>query len=132
MVCSNIKALFKKHLLVFGFLISFFALSGYTSQSIAGNNCVSETELFSDKNFVAKGGISYKRAALAFYTNLTPSVASKKYTLQRINADNVLVVTSHRYLKHLYLSTKHYFTYHIDHLYHTADHHDNAIPFRIG
>ncbi|MBB6111190.1 hypothetical protein HDF23_003957 [Mucilaginibacter lappiensis] len=58
---SHIKASFKKYLLAFGFMVSFFALPGYVSQNIPGNNRVWGTELFSDKNFVSKGGISYKR-----------------------------------------------------------------------
>ncbi|MBB6128677.1 hypothetical protein [Mucilaginibacter lappiensis] len=129
---SHIKALFKKYLLAFGFMVSFFALPGYVSQNIPGNNRVWGTELFSDKNFLAKGGISYKRAALAFYTNIPSSLAGRKYAAQRINADNRLTITRHRYLKQLFLSTKHYFTYNIDHLYRAADHHDNATFFQIG
>jgi len=129
---SNIKASFKKYLLAFGFLVSFFALSGYVSQSIPGNNRVWGTELFSDKNFVAKGGISYKRAALAFYTNIPLSVANRKYATQRIYADTGLILTRHRYLKQLFLSTKHYFTYHIDHLYRAADQHNHTTLFQIG
>ncbi|MEZ2339374.1 hypothetical protein AB6735_27265 [Mucilaginibacter sp. RCC_168] len=132
MVNKSIKTSFKKYLLAFSFLLSFFALSGYVSHSTPGSNRVSGTELFTDKNFVLKGGISYKRVALAFYTNTSSYTANGEYTGQRIIIYNRLTLTHYQYLKHLFLSFKHYTTYPIDHLYHTADLHDGVTSFKIG
>jgi len=131
-VNNNIKASFKKHLLAFTFLLGFFALSGYVSHNIPGSNRVSGTELFTDKNFVLKGGISYKRAALAFYTNTSSYTVHTEYAGQRIIIYNDLTLTRYRYLKHLFSSTKHYFAYPIDHLYHRADQYDNTTSSKIG
>ena len=129
---SNIKASFKKYLLAFTFLLGFFALSGYVSHNIPGSNRISGTELFTDKSFVLKGGISYKRAALAFYTNTSSYAASKKHTGHRIIIYNDLTLIRYQYLMHLFLSTKHYFAYPIDHLYHRTDQHDDAASSQIG
>ena len=132
MLDNNIKASFKKYLLAFTFLLGFFALSGYVSHNIPGNNRVSGTELFTDKNFVFKGGISYKRAALAFYTNTSSYTANRKNVTQRANTDSRLTLIRYLYLKYLFLSTKHYFAYPIDHLYHTADQYNNTTFPQIG
>ncbi|SDP33642.1 hypothetical protein SAMN05428975_1197 [Mucilaginibacter sp. OK268] len=132
MLDNNIKASFKKYLLAFTFLLGFFALSGYVSHSSTSGNRVSDTELFTDKSFVSKGGISYKRAALAFYTNTSSYAASKKYTGHRIIIYNDLTLIRYQYLVHLFLSTKHYFAYPIDHLYHRADQYNNTTFSQIG
>ena len=132
MLDNNIKASFKKYLLAFTFLLGFFALSGYVSHSSTNGNRISGTELFTDKNFFSKGGISYKRAALAFYTNTSSYTASRKNVIQRVNTDNRLILIRYRYLKYLFLSTKHYFAYPIDHLYHRADQYNNTTFSQIG
>ena len=132
MLDNDIKASFKKYLLAFTFLLGFFALSGYVSHSSTSGNRISDTELFTDKNFVFKGGISYKRVALAFYNNTPSYTANRKYTTQRVYADNKLTLIRHRYLNQVFLSTKHYFTYTIDHLYHAADQYDNTASLQIG
>ncbi|MGN8068989.1 hypothetical protein [Mucilaginibacter sp. SG564] len=121
MVYSNIQTTFKKYLLAFSLLLSFFALSGHVSQSIPGGNRVSTTELFANKSFILKGGISYKRAALAFRSNALPYFAKSSYTIQSIFTDNKLAVIRYRHLSQIFSSAKYYFTYTIDHLYRTAD-----------
>jgi len=126
---KNIKASFKKYLLAFGFLVSFFALSGYISHSITGSNRASITEQFTDKIFVLKGGISYKRAALVLRT--VSYSANRQYVIQSVNSKKLTLIR-YLYLKALFLSSRHYFTYTIDHLYHTADQHSNTPFFRIG
>jgi hypothetical protein len=129
---KDIKASFKKYLLAFSFLISFFMLSGYVSHSAPGGNRVSGTELFTDKSFVLKGGISYKRAALTSHVDALSYAAYRKHTDQGINIDNKLALTRYRYLSRLFLSAKHHFAYSIDHLYHTADQYDDTTSSRIG
>jgi len=129
---SNIKASFKKYLLAFTFLLGFFALSGYVSHNISGSNRISGTELFTDKYFVLKGGINYKIVALAFYNNTPLHTANRKNVTQRANTESKLTLIRYRYLKYLFSSTKHYFAYPIDHLYHTADQYNNTTFSQIG
>ena len=126
MTGGNIKASFKKYLLALGFLISFFTLSGYVSQSTPGSNRVSTTEQFTNKFFVLKGGISYKRAALAFHTCALPYSANRKHAAQSVNVDNKLTLIRYQYLKRLFLSNKQHFAFTIDHLYQKADQGGNA------
>ena len=132
MVCSNIHASFKKYLLAVSLLLSFLALSGYVSQSIPGGNRISTTELLADKNFILKGGISYKRAALAFRSNALSYSSNAKYVIQRIYTDNKLTLIRYRHLNQLFSSAKYYFTYTIDHLYHTADQRSTILSLLIG
>jgi hypothetical protein len=131
-ISSNIKASYKKYLLAFGFLVSFFALSGYVSHSIPGSNRASITEQFTDKIFVLKGGISYKRTVLALRSGALSYAANRQYAIQRIYTDNKLAIIRYQHLSQAFSSTKYYFAYTIDHLYHTADQHNYTSSFRIG
>lgn len=132
MINSNIKASFKKYLLALGFLVSFFALSGYVGHSVPGSNRASITEQFTDKVFVLKGGISYKRTVLALRSAILSYAANRQYTIQRLYTDNKLALIRCQHLSKVFLSTKHYFAYTIDHLYHAADQHSHTQSSQIG
>jgi hypothetical protein len=100
------KSQLTKWMLLFTFIISFFVLSGYVKDASPSSKPAPETTILTKKFIALKGGISYKRAALA----LCKPQLSYRASIKRFNQSNRIyinrVASRYLHLKRLFLSTK--------------------------
>jgi hypothetical protein len=121
----------KRWLLTFTFILSFFAISGYVSNSLL-NAKVPNTEAFSVSSYVFKNSIGYKRASLFFYKTKPGHYKIGKNFDKAVLHYNRLVSTQNQNLKQLFLFTKLSLAYQAKTLYYATDKYQDTPLFQIS